>query len=1293
MRRRLKNYISMVLALTMIGSLVFSGRMNSVSASTTDNGIQVMTQQSVGLELVEMDDDIVVSSTSHTTDDEIKIVSVDEKVKASVSVADAELEDSGIEIEGDNTYDAGKSVPLHIGAFNKQKEGVVFRLYFWDYDGELPDDTKEWEKILTVPCTDIIIKNLDKDDEISVDVVSDEKTTIGKAALLQEKTDNQKLSARFLELKLPADSSIDFDINVSSEIAETVTIVPVVIEDTTETYFEAETISWESSDSDISIEGDAELANGVVSIENGKIIKEDGSIEYGSPENGQEYVESYVEPSNEEAEYFDRYAYHPSEYQVMAMDTSVTNLSANIRKRTQWTDETNGNGKVTLQYTSNSGTINGTEDMNLVLIQDKSGSTDCNYGYNLEVVRKGWSTRQSVKWFPIQNSMGWAETVSDIAEESGYWQRIHMLSSYPGFQNGWLYNGEMGYNSPCQLDGHYYLLINPDATSSLPAWIMVQGNNLYNITNTDFHHYEFITRDEAVNTYIPQGRRVVRVTSGYYVNESGRPVAVSSSNPAYFLDVSQIVEYNGKWILSTCALGECQSNDRLAKSQDFMNTLVTQIHTLNPSNKIAYVPFWGDVPNNGSWSNASSNNTTNGLYADNEGRMTYKSGVTKIDFTTNVNTIKNQIDNPFTYDGTNWSRAFQNVLTFMNNRSAEDKAKKTLVIFLTDGMPQGTAGKPQDVNNPRINGVNEVAQLKAISGVTIYACGVGVNNLDKTGLKDRLDQIDSTGTFAYARQPEDFETLKTEILNRINNQYVIEIKGQDAFYTDTLSGPFSLDESNLNSSWKVLASPGSGVTKGVPTTVYNAAKSGAKYIYVRSTKTVYWYIGSMTNGGYTASGHQMSFPIKYADYQVSTDGKDKAIASNTVQKLTYVTTQNPNELLTKSMSTPTIIFSRQAKPSITVNKTVSGSSFTKDMTYRFVYSTKKQTSGKVTEYIGAVNVTVKAGQSSGSAVIENVNPGTYYVYEVDANDNMISSQVGTVSISEDAAITTVGAGGSIPLSVRSSDGATLSNLDNVLRITTKSGSVSFKNEYVDVNVNKIWKDENYAKRPQEVTIWLLKNGTKIQSMKLSESNNWKGSFKNLEKYDASGKAYQYTVSEDEVIGYTSDIQQTKDTDYMVTNELLYGNIKLRKLDSDGKTPLQGAVFELKDNTGKVVATKSTDSKGEVLFEHLYPDIYTVTETETTEGHTLLKEPLTITLPMQVTEKDIDDMGIDKDKCIHYPVANVYLIYDYTYEITNHATFDVPMTGGMTTARTFLPLIAGLVILIGLSVAVMRKKRR
>ena len=125
----------------------------------------------------------------------------------------------------------------------------------------------------------------------------------------------------------------------------------------------------------------------------------------------------------------------------------------------------------------------------------------------------------------------------------------------------------------------------------------------------------------------------------------------------------------------------------------------------------------------------------------------------------------------------------------------------------------------------------------------------------------------------------------------------------------------------------------------------------------------------------------------------------------------------------------------------------------------------------------------------------------------------------------------------------------------------------------------------------------------------------------------------------------------------------------------------------------MIDTKTSDSKGEVLFEQLYPAVYTITETETTEGHMLLKEPLTVTIPMQMTEKDIDDMGIDEDKCIYYPVANIYLVYDYTYEITNHAAFDVPMTGGMTTIWTFLPLVAGIAIFMGMSIAILRKKRR
>lgn len=110
--------------------------------------------------------------------------------------------------------------------------------------------------------------------------------------------------------------------------------------------------SAETEDSSTEAEGEQKLANQVISIENGMIVKEDGSIEYGSPEEGQEYIESSAEPLEESVEYFDRYAYQPSAYQAVPMAETVTDMTANIRKRTQWTDKSNGDGKVTLQYAS-----------------------------------------------------------------------------------------------------------------------------------------------------------------------------------------------------------------------------------------------------------------------------------------------------------------------------------------------------------------------------------------------------------------------------------------------------------------------------------------------------------------------------------------------------------------------------------------------------------------------------------------------------------------------------------------------------------------------------------------------------------------------------------------------------------------------------------------------------------------------------------------------------------------------------------------------------------------------------
>ena len=992
---------------------------------------------------------------------------------------------------------------------------------------------------------------------------------------------------------------------------------------------------------------------------------------------------------------------------------SMTRMSAEITKRAQWTDESNGDGKITLQYSSNSGTLTGMKDLNVVLIQDKSGSMDANYGYNISVKNEGWSeTPDESEYYPIDpkqivNGQAQSETVSDIAKDEGegnYFYRLnHKDRTDPnghwGYNDYWLHSGQMSYNSPCQVDDHYYLLIHDDTSGDQPlsAWSMVHGNNLYNISATDLHHYVKLSgRPEALD-YLAQGRRVVRMTSGSYYNESGREVAVSSSSPAYFLDVTHLDRRGSYWILNTCAEQECQDNDRLSRSQEFMDRLVDEIHSRNADNKIAYVPFWGDVPNNGSWSNASSNGTTSGLYPDNSygdtQRLTHEDGVTKINFTTNYNTIKDQIDDDFTYDGTNWARAFQATIDFLNDRSEEDKQKETLIIFLTDGVPQGTSGDPLDVDNPKINGVNEIAELKSMEGVTMYACGVCVSQMDKT-IAPRLNNIDTSGDGAtFARVLSEFGDMEQKILTRLEEQYQVTISGNNAFYSDTLSGPFALDKSKLDANWIVLATPSSATTYGVPSNVYDAAKS-AKYVYVQSTKTVYWRIGDMTNGTFTASGHSMSFPITYADYDTSTGGSDKKIESNTRQMLTFVTTQNPNALERVTMSSPTIIFNRQDKGQISVNMTAA-SAWDTSRTYRYVYTSQAQ-SGTVSSsaILGQTSAVLPAGQTSVRASFTNLNPGSYYVYRVDENHTIIGTGQ-RVSVSENAAITTEPSSTVVPRSATTSDGSVLQNLDNVLRIKTTSATVSFEDvaEYVDVDVTKVWNDNNYAGRPKEVTVWLLRNGTRVESMKLSDSNGWKGTFEDLDKYDTRGNEYQYTVEEEEVLGYDTTIEHTGDYSYRITNELLYGSIKLRKFDTDGKTPLSGAVFELKNSKGTVVSTKTSDNRGEVLFENLIPDTYTVTETKTTAGHTLLKEPLKVTVPMQLTEQEVIAQGIDKDKCVYYPDEGVYLIYDFTYEITNNASFDMPVAGGLTDATVYLPLAAGLAMFACIGVIAFSRKRK
>lgn len=916
---------------------------------------------------------------------------------------------------------------------------------------------------------------------------------------------------------------------------------------------------------------------------------------YGSPEDGVNYDFEDIDPMYTIPEILDRYLETTTGACPQLMSEQITTkLAVNISKRVEWIDKDNGDAKITLQYQSNSGEITGTNDMNVILIQDKSGSMDSNYGLHLamENEKLSFDENQGIVYYPILNTMGWTEDADAIMEEGRYeyLKRLNYRENQGFYKDGWMIlhgeRGEYGYQAPCQLQNHYYFLIEDDDTAEmLSKGCFVHGNQLYNTKSTDYHHYLMLNGREEALGYLSAGRRVVRARRWY--DEKGD--LQSQSSDVYFLDESCVVTFGGKEFLRTCE-PDCERKDRLSCSMDFMNTLVKDIQSKNENNKIAYIPFWGDVPEEGSWVNYSSFGSEVGIFPDDDPELlTKKEGVKYFGLTESgsFEQLYSQIQNPFTYNGTNWTKAFLTAKKMLSEQKEEDKEKETLIVFLTDGMPQGVRGLPGDIENTALNASRELKELQGMEGVTVYACGVCVNQKDP-GVSKRLNQADSTGTAEYAQTTADFEKLKKKILERINRQYKVEIRGKDGFYKDQLQSPFLLDTSSLDKSWKVLEHTKTALKKEVPAEVYDAVSgdSGITHVYVKDTNTIYWYIKDLTPGSYTDPGHAYSFKVKYGDYDRPTDGVDEKVISNEEQKLTYYSSANESRALNITINSPALLFNRQEKPGITVTKKLEGGSFPNDRIYHFVCS-KEQYDSQVDHPDKTLSVTVKAGSSSGSGRMEQLSPGTYYIYEVDEKNQIINRMDTPVVVKETAEISTLPYSSRVPRSVISSDGVFPANRKNMLKITSTSGTATFTDYYTSLKGEKIWDDENASDRPESVKIDLMQNDKKLQSVKVTAEEGWKFSFDNLPKFDPEGRLYQYKITEEPVTAYHASIKNTsKDGGIYceLTNTRVTGDLEVVKsIESDPDTiwwDHGNPVFIIK------VSGKGVDGK-EYEFFHTY----------------------------------------------------------------------------------------------------------
>lgn len=181
-------------------------------------------------------------------------------------------------------------------------------------------------------------------------------------------------------------------------------------------------------------------------------------------------------------------------------------------------------------------------------------------------------------------------------------------------------------------------------------------------------------------------------------------------------------------------------------------------------------------------------------------------------------------------------------------------------------------------------------------------------------------------------------------------------------------------------------------------------------------------------------------------------------------------------------------------------------------------------------------------------------------------------------------------------------------------------------EYIDIDVTKVWDDNDNQDgvRPETVTIILKAGDSKVDSVELSEENNWTGKFENLPKHK-NGEEIVYTVTEKAILGedgtsiYTPDYEQNEETGlWTVTNSYTPQTtyVEVHKVWDDGDNrdnirPENVKIQLYADGEAVADAVKTLDQTNSwrTVFDELpkYRDggveiVYTVEEVEVAAGY-------------------------------------------------------------------------------------------
>ena len=166
--------------------------------------------------------------------------------------------------------------------------------------------------------------------------------------------------------------------------------------------------------------------------------------------------------------------------------------------------------------------------------------------------------------------------------------------------------------------------------------------------------------------------------------------------------------------------------------------------------------------------------------------------------------------------------------------------------------------------------------------------------------------------------------------------------------------------------------------------------------------------------------------------------------------------------------------------------------------------------------------------------------------------------------------------------------------------------INTKSEKIEITGTKTWRAPEGTELPESITVILNRNGSPVDSKKVTAADDWSYEFTNLPAYSEDGlTAYTYAVDEEPVEGYITTVSGT-DLINTITS------VKISKVDIADGEELEGATIQLIDKeTGEVVeewtstneaheVTGLTTGKTYILRETVAPEGYGITSDTTFE---------------------------------------------------------------------------------------------